>query len=390
MEFEVSKRAILNSVLFKDNIVYLTHGEENIDTTEMGMIAAIDATGSGPLTKTAVKWMTHGFLPSYASPVMDRDRLYTMDNSAILGAFDLKTGGELWTKRLGISSKASPVLADGKIYVGTEGGKFFILRPSATGADTLDEDLIGSAGNPEPIVASPAVAGGRIYVTTMAPGEPTAGSAGHLYAIGPKVRPRAAALPWLLRATVHGSSRAGPVFPYEALRRSAQQAFVLKLCDEERQPDSHGARKRRNGRRSAGGSVGADGVYVAPAEVGRICENRRRRSHRSGEGSRDSAAADLRFRRHESGADVVDVNLKGVPSSGWRRCADETARGKPLADARVPHGRPIGPTTRSKPTCGTEMRRQRGDVGLINQRYSLVLFGNGQHLEIHPWRALNR
>jgi hypothetical protein len=34
------------------------------------------------------------------------------------------------------------------------------------------------------------------------------------------------------------------------------------------------------------------------------------------------------------------------------------------------------------------MRRQRGDVGLINQRYSLVLFGNGQHLEIHPWQAV--
>jgi hypothetical protein len=71
---EVSKRAILNSVLFRDNVVYLTHGEENIDTTEMGMIAAIDATGSGQLAGASVKWVTRGFLPSYASPVMDRDR----------------------------------------------------------------------------------------------------------------------------------------------------------------------------------------------------------------------------------------------------------------------------------------------------------------------------
>jgi hypothetical protein len=37
---------------------------------------------------------------------------------------------------------------------------------------------------------------------------------------------------------------------------------------------------------------------------------------------------------------------------------------------------------------GTVMRRQRGDIGLINQRYALVLFGNGQHLEIHPWQAV--
>ena len=36
---------------------------------------------------------------------------------------------------------------------------------------------------------------------------------------------------------------------------------------------------------------------------------------------------------------------------------------------------------------GRETRRQRGDVGLINQRYGLVLFGNGQKLELHPWQA---
>ena len=48
--YDVSKRAILNGVLFRDNIVYVNHGQENIDTTEMGMIAAIDATGTGPVT----------------------------------------------------------------------------------------------------------------------------------------------------------------------------------------------------------------------------------------------------------------------------------------------------------------------------------------------------
>jgi hypothetical protein len=36
---------------------------------------------------------------------------------------------------------------------------------------------------------------------------------------------------------------------------------------------------------------------------------------------------------------------------------------------------------------GTEARRQRGDVGLVNQRYVLVLFGNSQHLELQPWVA---
>jgi hypothetical protein len=35
----------------------------------------------------------------------------------------------------------------------------------------------------------------------------------------------------------------------------------------------------------------------------------------------------------------------------------------------------------------TEKRRQMGDGGVIAQRYALVLFGNAQKLELHPWQA---
>ena len=42
-----------------------------------------------------------------------------------------------------------PCLADGKLYVGTENGKFFILEPSATGAKVLDEDQLGTEQQPE-------------------------------------------------------------------------------------------------------------------------------------------------------------------------------------------------------------------------------------------------
>src|SRR5687767_5498396 len=161
---DVSKRAILNSVLYRDGTVYLTHGEENIGTTEMGMVAALDARRRGDLKEDAFKWKTRGFLPTYASPVMDGERLYTVDNSAIVAAFDLKSGKRLWERGLGTLQKGSPVLADGKLYIGTENGKFYILRPTATGIDVLDEEMLGPAQSPEPIVASPIVADGRVYV----------------------------------------------------------------------------------------------------------------------------------------------------------------------------------------------------------------------------------
>ncbi|MBI1983481.1 MAG: serine/threonine protein kinase, partial [Acidobacteria bacterium] len=34
----------------------------------------------------------------------------------------------------------------------------------------------------------------------------------------------------------------------------------------------------------------------------------------------------------------------------------------------------------------TERRRQKGDAGLVAQRYSLVLFGNHQRLELQSWQ----
>ena len=33
-----------------------------------------------------------------------------------------------------------------------------------------------------------------------------------------------------------------------------------------------------------------------------------------------------------------------------------------------------------------ERRRQLGDVGIVAQRYELVLFGSHQRLELQPWQ----
>ena len=137
---------------------------------------------------------------------MDHERLYTMDNSAIVGAFDLKTGAKLWEKTLGTLQKGSPVLADGKLYVGTENGKFYILRPSATGVEVLDEDVLGNAQSPEPIVASPIVADGRIYVTSMEA----------MYAIGKRVPNKAPARVAPVAPGAAGAPAVVQVFPYES------------------------------------------------------------------------------------------------------------------------------------------------------------------------------
>ena len=177
--FEYSKRGINTGAILKDGVAVVSQGEENLNTSQMGLVAAIDAGASGDIEADAAKWSVGGILGGYSSPVLDGDRFYLIDNSANLTAFDFATGTELWKLNLGTIQRASPVLADGKLYVGTVNGTFFIIEPDEDGAEILDRDELTAREEFEEIYASVAISDGRVYLAT----------AQALYAIGKERRP---------------------------------------------------------------------------------------------------------------------------------------------------------------------------------------------------------
>ena len=385
--YEFSKRAILTNAVMNGTTAMLTHSEENIGTNEMGMIAAVDATATGTLGAAHTKWSAQGFLGGFASPVIGGDVLYHVDNGAVLGAFDVKDGTRLWTKALGTIQKASPVFADGKLYVGTENGKFYILKPSRTGVEVLDEDWLGSEREPEVITGSPAVSGGRVFVTSH---EAT-------YAIGANAPPAKPATP--VEPKPEPPSTDPPatvqVFPYEvALKPGETARFSVRLFDE----------KGRFIREEAGATWGVDGLsgavkdgaYTAPKET------------RGEAGHVTAAVGELAGRARVRVLPNLPLayDFEGwegeAPPSHWINAQNkifvrDVEGAKVLV--RVPDATPqrrtrvfIGDATLSNYTVEadvrvTERRRQMGDVGVINQRYALVLFGNSQKLELQPWQA---
>jgi outer membrane protein assembly factor BamB len=165
-KFEMSKRGINTGAVVSGSTVYVSHSEENLESSEMGLLAAIDGNSRGDIGKAQIRWSHPGIQVGYSSPVLDGERLYQIDNGSNLLAFDRESGRQLWTLNLGTIQKASPVLADGKLYVGTENGKFLILKPEPDRCEVLDEDQLGTEAAPEAIVASAAVSGGRIYLVT--------------------------------------------------------------------------------------------------------------------------------------------------------------------------------------------------------------------------------
>src|SRR6185436_7288542 len=125
--FVAAKRAVNTGVVVKGNSVIVSHGDENLDVPELGMVAAIDGSQTGDIKTT--KWAQKGDQFGFSSPVIDGNRVYQVENGSRLKAYDLERGTLLWTQTLGTVQKAPLVFADGKLYVGTESGKFFIVRP---------------------------------------------------------------------------------------------------------------------------------------------------------------------------------------------------------------------------------------------------------------------
>lgn len=116
----------------------------------------VDITGQGDVGASHLKWTIRQGTNGMDSPIIVDGRLYR--TSLALRCYDLATGKELWSERLGGDFPPSPVAtADGLIYYAS-GGKSWVLRAGAT-FDLVGKSDLGDGGH-----ASPAIAGGRLFL----------------------------------------------------------------------------------------------------------------------------------------------------------------------------------------------------------------------------------
>ncbi|HET8783819.1 MAG TPA: PQQ-binding-like beta-propeller repeat protein, partial [Pyrinomonadaceae bacterium] len=385
---EISKRGLNTGVVVKGTTAILTHSEENLDSSEMGRMVAVDATAKGDIKPEQVKWTNKGWQGGFSSPVIDGDRLYQIDNGANIAAFDVNTGKQLWLHNLGTIQKASPVFADGKLYVGTENGKFFILKPSATGCEVLDEDLIGDEMHPEPIIGSVAVANGRVYMVTEK----------GLYAIGKKSTSSNSAP--AVSVAVGSSVSSNPVthvqvVPTELILKPGDKVnFRARLFDAQgnfirEEPAATWSLDQlkgtvNNGQLTvAGDAVNQAGWVKATVEGVTGTANVRVFPPLPWNETFDSVAVNA------APASWVSMTLKfGVRDQNGNKVLAKLTEGSSLLTRSRAY---LGPSNLSNYTVeadvmATQKRRQQGDAGIIAQRYVLTLYGNIQTLHLEPWQ----
>ena len=166
--FRMSRRGLNSSPVVAGDYVLISHGEDNIDTTDFGRVQCIDATGTGDVTETHSVWRKDGIKAGYTALIANEGIVYVVADLGNLHAYDVKTGKELWTFDLGTVGKGSPIFADGKIYATEVNGNMWILKPSREGCKKLSHVNLNAKDIPgkDEIYASPATAEGRVVLVT--------------------------------------------------------------------------------------------------------------------------------------------------------------------------------------------------------------------------------
>jgi outer membrane protein assembly factor BamB len=238
----------INAALVRhgDNLIAL-HESENLDSTEIGRMAAFripkpeEVKPTNSITphvftaKDFEQWR-NGVGSLASSPVVVGDRIYEVNGTGELCAVDAKTGKVLWKKKIGIEQRQStPFYADGRLYVA-----MYVTMKDAQAAASSDAD---SVSNGDLIVLKPGEDGveelSRLQLTGRCFGSPI-GYDGRLFvqtdrklyafgkAGGGKNLPVAAAKPW----PQPGAAKQLQAIPYEFLLRPGQtQSFRIRVLD---------------------------------------------------------------------------------------------------------------------------------------------------------------
>ncbi len=384
--YSFSRRGLNVSPLVVGDRVFSGHSEENTEGTAMGAIVAIDASGKGNVTKSHELWKIPEMMMGKSSPIYHEGRLYCFDDRAKLHVLDAKTG-EPVAKRvaLGTVMRPSPLMADGKIYICTANGRWYILQPDADkGVTKLN---YGRLPRGEECHASPIVSHGRIYLHTT----------GALYCLVDESKKSGVA------KSTSVTPKENPVaddqevahvqlVPADALLRPGQvQQYKVRLFNQAgqllKQLDS-GVEFTLEG----SGKIGSDGKYQAAAEavhsatvvtarVGDLTGKARARIvpdlpwKFTFDGLNDPPITwvGARYRhvvREKDGSNVM-VKITTIPKGTRSRCwfgHSELSNYTIEADVQ-----------------GAVSNDKLPDIGLIAHGYTMDLQGENQRLQIRSW-----
>jgi outer membrane protein assembly factor BamB len=138
--------------VFGHGLLYLVTGFER------PTVIAVRPGGQGDVTESNVAWTLQRGAPNTPSPLLVGEELYVVSDAGIATCVDARTGQVHWQERVGGNYSASPLYADGRIYLQNETGVGVVLQPGRE-FRKLAENNLGEA-----TLASYAVTDGALFI----------------------------------------------------------------------------------------------------------------------------------------------------------------------------------------------------------------------------------
>jgi outer membrane protein assembly factor BamB len=152
---------IISTPVFYNNRVYVAVGQDPQHGRGEGALTCIDATRQDDITETGRLW-TCKLVDRSLSTVSIADGLvYIADYSGNLHCLDADTGERYWVHETNSPIWSSTLVADGKIYLGTENRDLWVLK---TGKE---KKILAQIRLREKMYNTPVVANGVLYVATQ-------------------------------------------------------------------------------------------------------------------------------------------------------------------------------------------------------------------------------
>jgi outer membrane protein assembly factor BamB len=134
---------IATPVIYEDR-VYIGNGQDPEHGEGVGHFYAIDATKRGIITETGRVWHFDKIRRAISTPAIADGLVYAADFSGFLHCLDAKTGQEYWTHDVFAAVWGSPMVIDGKVYLGDEDGDIVVMQAGKV-KKVLAEMNMGSA-----------------------------------------------------------------------------------------------------------------------------------------------------------------------------------------------------------------------------------------------------
>jgi outer membrane protein assembly factor BamB len=147
--------------VFHTGRLYITYGGDIWWGKDQAWLKCFSAAGTGDITSSAELWTYPVERHCCSTPAVYNGLVFVADCGRMIHCVDAETGKPYWTHRTRADIWASTLVADGKVYIGTRRGDFWILAASK------HKKEISSIKLDSPVHASAVAANGVLYVATM-------------------------------------------------------------------------------------------------------------------------------------------------------------------------------------------------------------------------------